>query len=64
MVTVMLPLPTLLLLLVHIILLVENLAASSGLPGTLHATWLSTAGEAAAVKLQVRPLLHGRGPLT
>jgi hypothetical protein len=55
---------TLAVLVPHVAIAEEKAGTKLVLPGTLHATWLSAVGAAAEVKVQVEPLLHGRGPLT
>ena len=55
---------TLELLLPHVLLAAEKAGNKPAALGTLHATWPSAVGFAAAVKLQMRPLLQGRGPVT
>jgi hypothetical protein len=42
----------------------ENSSSKLDKPGTLHATWPSAVGLAPATKVQVRPGLHGSGPLS
>jgi hypothetical protein len=48
----------------HAMLVAENTGFSSLLLGTLHATSASDVGVEPDLKVQVRPLAHGRGPLT
>jgi hypothetical protein len=48
----------------HASVVAVKVGVKADAPGTLHATWLSAVGLDPEMKVQVRPLLHGRGPVT